>query len=262
MTLDSEQLLRERFSRVDFPVDDSDWGDVTRRADERNRGTRLLLLAAVMLAVVAIAAPALGLTGKVVQLFETSEPAPAPVVEDFAELDVGAPKGMATGVIAEQTRKVVDIPIGEGMRAVLWVAPTRAGGFCMTTGWARAGSSARQLGGGCDRDRVLPFSVGFGAPGPISRTWRVLDGPVLYSGSVLVDDGRSVTFEFEDSERVNVQLVWVSDPIDAGFFVYSVPAEHRQEGHRPVAVTLEDRDGNVLARERAYWFPDLPTRDR
>jgi hypothetical protein len=263
LTLDSDHLIRERFSALANLDDDSNWADVRRRAGHsRRRRSRLLVLAVLAAVAVAIAAPALGLSGKVVRLFESSEPAPARVEKSFATLDVGAPPGMATGVIASQTRMVLDQSIGDDRRAVMWIAPTRAGGFCMTVGLGRTNSEPHELGGGCDRDRLLPFSVGFGAPGPISPTGKILRGPVLYAGSVLIGEGITVRFDFEDGTQDSVPVVWVSEPIDAGFYLYSLPEEHWAEGHRPTYVTLEDGDGNALSREKAHWIRIGPMPDR
>lgn len=261
MTLDPDHVIRERFSALANADDDSNWADVRRRAGHSRRRSRLLVLAVLAAVAVAIAAPALGLSGKVVRFFESSEPAPARVEKSFATLDVGAPSGMATGVIASQTRMVLDQPIGDDRRAVMWIAPTRAGGFCMTVGLGRANSEPRELGGGCDRDRALPFSFGLSIPGPISPKGKILRGPVLYSGSVLIDKGLVVRFDFEDGAQDSVPVVWVSEPIDAGFYLYSLPAEHWTEGHRPIYATLEDGDGNALSREQAHWIR-IPTPDR
>jgi hypothetical protein len=45
-----------------------------------------------------------------------------------------------------------------------------------------------------------------------------------------------------------VPLVWVSPPIDAGFFLYEVPARHRERGHWVRLLVLEDAHGRELAR--------------
>lgn len=262
MTLDSEHLIRQRFAALADRTDDSDWSEVQRRAGRGNRRSRLLALAVLAAVGAAIAAPALGLSGKVVHLFGSSEPAPARVEESFATLDVGAPAGMATGVIAEQTRQVLEQPVGEGRRAVLWVAPTKAGGFCMTLGLGKLDSAPHELGGGCDRDRVLPFAPGLSAPGPMSPAGKILRGPVLYSGSVLIDEARTVRFDFEDGAQATVPLVWVSEPIDAGFFVYALPEEHWADGHHPTTASVEDESGKILAREPLHWFEFSPRANR
>jgi hypothetical protein len=245
LTLDSEQLLRERFSRLANPVDDSDWTEVTRRASAGLR-PRLLLLAAAAVVVAAIAAPALGLTGKVVQLFDGSEPARARFEKDAPLL--------APDVITGDIQKVLDEPAGEGARTLLWVAPTRSGGFCMAVELAKVGQL--RPGGGtisCDRNRQRAFNQGgFGDP----------RGPILYYGSILIDGARLVRVDFEDGERAKVPLVWVSEPIDAGFYVYVVPRRHWAEGHRPKAATVVDENGKALARQSLRWFMPPSSSDR
>ena len=54
---------------------------------------------------------------------------------------------------------------------------------------------------------------------------------------------------FSGGEPAPAPVTWVSAPIDAGFFVYELPKEHWQAGHRPTALVLEDADGNELARD-------------
>jgi hypothetical protein len=256
LTLDSDHLLRERLGALADRVDDSDWPDVRRRAGTGRR-SRLLALAAATIVVVAIAAPALALSGKVVHVFGSSEPAPERVQEDFASLDVGAPRGMAPDVIAEQTRMVIDTPTRDGTRTVLWVAPTRAGGFCITASVGKVGGPPAHGGGGgggCDRDRALPFAPGIFARGPMTPDGVLQRGPLVYDGSVLIEEARAVRFDFQDGDHATVPLVWVSEPIDAGFFVYAAPQEHWVEGHRVISATVEDGDGKELATQRLPWI--------
>ena len=75
MTAHDDSLLAERLSALEDPLDDSDWGDVLRRALEqplewrrRFRGRRALLIAAVVVALmfalgVALAATLGGFSG-------------------------------------------------------------------------------------------------------------------------------------------------------------------------------------------------------
>jgi hypothetical protein len=166
--------------------------------------------------------------------FGSLEPAPTPVVKSFAGFDVAAPTGMATGVIAGEARKVVDLRLSTGKHWIMWVAPTRSGGFCMPRG--------------CDRDRVGPFSPGLVVPGPVSATGEILAPPVIFEGDTLIHGASTLRVDFEDGTSTRTPLVWVSPPIDAGFFVYEVPEGHWSAGHRPVALVLEDAEGKELAR--------------
>src|SRR5437764_820974 len=48
-------------------------------------------------------------------------------------------------------------------------------------------------------------------------------------------------------------VVWVSAPIDAGFFGYEVPAAHWRVGSRPILLILRDADGNELRRDSSAF---------
>jgi hypothetical protein len=224
-------LLEERLQALANLNDDSDWGAV-RRARRRPLTLALAAGALVLAGIVGVGA-ALGLYRDVLP-FELLAPAPAPVVRSFSGLDVAAPPGMAPGVIARETRKVVELRLSTGKNWILWVAPTRSGGFCMPSG--------------CDRDRVLAFAPGLTVPGPISPTGEILAPPVIFEGDTLIHGASTLRVEFEDGTSARAALVWVSAPIDAGFFVYEVPQAHWAAGHRPIALVLEDAEGNELAR--------------
>ena len=223
--------LAERLQALANVNDDSDWRAV-RKA--RRRPLRLALAAgALTLAGVVGVGAAFGIYRDVLP-FGSLEPAPTPVVKSFAGFDVAAPTGMAPGVIAGEARKVVELRLSTGKNWVMWVAPTRSGGFCMPRG--------------CDRDRVLPFSPGLAVPGPVSRTGEILAPPVIFEGDTLIHGASTLKVEFEDGTSARTALVWVSAPIDAGFFVYEVPQTHWVAGHRPAALVLEDANGTELAR--------------
>jgi hypothetical protein len=198
-------------------------------------------LVVVLLAVLA-ATPALGLRGRVVHLFAAGTPAPAPVVRSFAEMERTAPAGMAPGVIADQTREVTRFPLANGQTVVLSVAPTHAGGFCFDYSGA---------GGGCDRDRQLQFANGLSIPGRVTLEDGAIPGEFLLNGQTLIHKGTVAIVQFEDGDSARVPLVWVSPPIDAGFFLYEVPQQHRRIGHWPSRLILTDDQGHQLARVNA-----------
>ena len=228
--------LSERLAALVYPLDDSDWLEVNRlAASPRGRGLRFAFAAAAVAGAVAIAAPAFGLGGKLVRLFGSGEPAPPKVERSFASLDAGAPPGLATGVIAAESRKIV-LPNG----VALWIAPTKAGGFCLFV----AGG-----GGGCDANRKLGFAPTFSIAGPINKKGAILGGPVLIDGSTTDDEATTVEIEFGDGDSAAVPVVWISAPINAGFFGYEVPRAHWAQGHRPTLLILRDANGNELARD-------------
>ena len=144
-----------------------DWSDVLARAHVTTSATtardatrrryltkRRLAIAGLLLAAVValLATPAFGIRGLISDLFGrknvhfNGQQAPLPVKRDFSDLSLGAPPGMDPGAIASQARKVATFRI-DGKAHVLWVAPTRSGGFCETF---------TDMFGGCRKSRTPP----------------------------------------------------------------------------------------------------------
>jgi hypothetical protein len=204
------------------------------RAVLQRPALRVGVALALVFGAILLATPAFGLRGQLIHLFGGGKPAPAPVVKRFGEIDVGAPPGMASNVIAGEAREVMEVSLSTGKTWVMWVAPTRAGGFCMPSG--------------CDRDRSLPFAPGLTIPGPVSPSGEILAPPVIFEGDTLIHGASTVEIQFEDGGSAGTPVVWVSPPIDGGFFVYELPEAHWKAGHRPVALILRDANGNEVAR--------------
>jgi hypothetical protein len=206
---------------------------------ERPRRRRALLAVAVL----AATAAGFGLRRTVVSWFE-AEPAPKRVQLSFERLDVGAPPGMETGVVGSEARRVTAVRIG-GLRHVLWVAPTKSGGFCEQ--WT-------DLFGGCTRDREPPRRLDHG---PDFHTFELgvttqqsARGIVTaIGGRLLAKATERLELRYADAERVDLRVTWVSPPIDAGFYLYPVPARHRRVGHQVSALVALGADGETLARE-------------
>jgi len=227
-----DTLLAERLALlVDAPAV-PDWLDVRRRA-RRRTGRRAVLIVAAALALL-IAAPALGLHHTIVDFF-AAEPAPERVQLDFARLDLGAPEGMATGVIPMQTRKV-PVRSADGSETFVWVAPTRSGGFCLT--WQHgAGGCRTRTGGGAG----ATFS---GSRDESGLTIRQV------TGATTRDDAERLELRFADGTALELPITWVSPPIGAGFYAYEIPT-----GRRPAELVLYAEDGDVVARE-SFPNPD------
>jgi hypothetical protein len=160
------------------------------------------------------------------------------VVKNFAVLDQGAPPGMATDVIPNETRKVATFG-----KAKLWVAPTRQGGFCYDLGGQ----------GGCDRLGTVPLSVSWaversGSTGS-NRTFGGLQVVDQVSGHVNARWADGLEIRFEDGDVIKPQVIWVSKPIESGFFSQQIPLAHRQPGHFISAVVALDRDGNLVSSD-------------
>jgi hypothetical protein len=232
--------LREHFANVTHPPEDPDWLEVVRLVRPRRRARRrVALLVAAAIAAAVAAAPALGLGSGIVRLFSSGEPAPARVEQSFAKLDRGAPPGFRTGVAASLTRRIV-LP----GKISLWIAPTDQGGFCV---FADGG------GGQCDAARTLAFWPTFSIGGDVTPNGVIKSGPVLVDGSTTLQDATTVEIQFEDATSVTVPVVWISAPIDAGFFGYEVPAAHLQVGARPDLLILRDAAGNELRRDSSAF---------
>lgn len=206
---------------------------------QSRRSLGLVLAAVVVLFLLVVVAFTFGL-GLPVLDFGKVEKAPSEsrVVKNFALLDQGAPPGMATDVIPNETRKVATFGT-----ATLWVAPTRQGGFCTDLGGV----------GGCDRLGTVPLNVSWAIErsGPSRESDKVFGGlPVdQVSGYVNARWAAALEIRFEDGNVIKPQVTWVSKPIEAGFFVQPIPLAQRGPGHLISAIVALDRDGELVTSD-------------
>ena len=227
--------LDTRLGALADPADNSSWLEVTTRARalRRRRRAPVAVAAALALAFVVVA-PAVGLRGKIIQLFDDAAPAPERVERSFASLDQGVPPRLGTGVVADRARKVF-----ETQGVVLWLAPTTRGGFCSLV-------EVRGNGGGGECVTLYDrLSVDVSLHGRIA----------LIHGFAQQKRAASLVLGFQDGESASVPLVWVSAPVDTGFFVYAVPEQHRREGHLPTTLRLLAVDGDKLDRREIHGLP-------
>lgn len=227
-----------------FAADGGDWGDVVTRAGDTRRTRRLLLAAAVVGAAALLATPAFGLRGFVADLlgridvpFAGGQPAPTEVKAEFYDLGLGGPPSIAPGVIAAQTRKVATFHT-DGKTHVLYVAPTRKGGFC----WIATGAF-----GGCWPSPVGParrLNVTWQMAAPSGPHWIEQVG-----GMVRAHHARRLLVRYADGSSTDVRFYYVSKPIGAGFFFLRVPSGHDTAASRVAAVEALDADGKVVARQ-------------
>jgi hypothetical protein len=234
---------------VPQPETFGDWDDVLQRAGIVKRALPprkvLVAAAAAVLLVVLFATPAFGvlldLIGRTTVPF-TGAKAPTRVQRNFFDMSIAAPRGMGPHAIASQTRRVGTV----GSRA-LYVAPTREGGFC----WELERSN-----GGCVTKRDRKLLVG-------ASLVQRRGGPLRFrqvSGEVLTPTARSVAIEYADGTTKQLSFLWVTQPIDAGFFAFLVPPAHQTKA-QPRAVTIRDAHGKLLAREPlVYGRPRIPPR--
>jgi hypothetical protein len=237
----------------------------------------VLIGGTVVLLIVLFATPAFGVQRLVLDLigrtnvhFTSGKSAPLEVKRGFFDLSLEAPRGMAPQAIASQARRVA-VFHAFGHPHVLYVAPTRGGGFCEEF----TGSF-----GGCRASRVPPkhFAVAPGAVNPFLLDVAGQLSPIrmnpktgkavgstgytsLVGGSTFAVGAASIEVEYENHASTAIPFVFVSKPINAGFFLYQIPKEHERPGTRVIAVAVRDKHGRVLARQPLqYAPPQLPMR--
>jgi hypothetical protein len=253
MSTDLRDRLDELVDRCDSAH--GDWQDVLRRAavspaataappTPSSRRHRLALALAVLLALAIglLATPAFGLREAMLDLigredvaFEEGERAPLVVRRQFEDLALGVPPQMDPQAQPDQMRRVGTFRLGGRDRA-LWVGPTRRGGFCY---------SLEKGGGGCladPRDGKPPAIAH-----SLSGRQRVGESFELQTvtGWLFAPEAERLTLEFEDGPPEDISFVFVSAPIDAGFFAHDLRGDPR----RLSAIVLRDAAGGVLARE-------------
>ena len=101
------------------------------------------------------------------------------------------------------------------------MSPTEGGGFCYT--WTDAV-------GGCDQLGTTPLGI----------SW----GPDRVVGTVASAYVSTVKIVFDDGTVTRPDITWISAPINAGFFLYAVPA-----GKTVAQVDGYDSSGTLVARE-------------
>lgn len=238
--------LDVRFAVLADADDDSSWTEVVEQAGTlrgRRRPRRLVVIAFALALAVVVAAPAAGLRGRFVRLFGDAKPAPQRIEKSFAGWGLGAPAGLGRAIQVLQTSAGVD------GKVTLWLAPV-GGGFCTLLDLDSRGG-----GGGCERLGYDRLSVTVSLHGRVSHAGQVLSGPVLLDGYTARRQADSLLIRFEDGETTTIPLVWVSAPVDTGFFVYAVPTPHWREGHLPATLTLFSADGNELDRRQIHGIP-------
>lgn len=230
-----------RFAALADGTDDSNWSEVAGRARELampSRRRRVVFALAAALVIAAVAAPALGLRGQVVRLFSGADRAPERVQRHFA----GVQREIGSRVEAKRAIKVLDSRVAPHTTWTVWLAPTRQGGYCASVG-GKNGRGTFYCNGAERYDRL---SVDVGLYGRVAPDGEILSGPVVLDGGTSNPKADSLVLRFEDGESVSIPLVWVTAPVNAGFFVYGVPEKHWRSGHLPTTLTMLSAGGEKL----------------
>lgn len=261
MTESVDMLIQARFDAVTSKIDDRDWNDVllrlrdagpvwepsTRRITSLRRVPRRVALAAAFATLAAVmTAAAFGWPRTFIDFF-ASPPAPKNVKNFFGSFNVGAPRGMDPHAIPGQARKIMtarfdanSIHGDNPTLHTLYVAPRKGGGFCEL--WTKAS-------GGCEPAKAPSTTSESRAAGPLGISWFAVDYPVVIAGAVRGGATKTVEARFADNTHVTLPVTWVSAPINAGFFVYSVPAAHRNRAAALSSVVALGANGKVVGRE-------------
>jgi hypothetical protein len=237
--------LTTRFAALADRADDGKWAEVVARAEtlRRRRPSSSLALAAALALAVLLAAPAIGIRGRIVHLFANAEPAPQRVDRSLADLSGGATRGAV---------EVLHAPVGSNVDAVLWLAPIGSGGFCTKLDLVgRGGAGAECVALRPGKQLIVDVSI----HGRTAPNGSVLGGPVLLDGRTSDPRAASLLLRFEDGETARIPLVLVGAPVETGFFVYGVPERHWRSKHLPTTLTLYAADGDELDRRDVHGIP-------
>ena len=192
----------------------------------RRRALVPLFAACMLLGAILFATPAWALIRDVLP-FWSQPKAPQPVQVHFSSLNRGAPAGMSPRAVSGETREVGRFTFG-GSTHTLWVAPAENGGFCSL--WLPLG------GGGCST-LGKPLSTG-----ALLRSGL----PEWITGDALAAAVSDVRIRFSDGATVRPRIVWVSAPIDAGFFAYDVPPGRRTGRVHVTGIDAYDGNGRLV----------------
>jgi hypothetical protein len=211
----------------------ADWKDARGRAAElRRRRTRLALTLAAA-AVILVAAPAFVIATDVLD-FGSAEPAPESWRRVFAEMEKANPGGVVSRHAApfKEARVALRREI-DGKRVTLAIAPRTGGGLFLYALEDLVPGAGGGSGAWADAGDPLTRFGQFGAS----------TQPRLVYGSTAAEGARQFEVILADGTSARTDVIWVSEPIDAGVYLLEVPAG-------PVIESFVARDaaGRELAR--------------
>ncbi len=230
-----------------------------RRNAKRWRMSGLAAIGAAGLAVL-LATPALGRLRDALPFWNAPK-APPSISLEFASMNTGAPAGMSPQAIPGETRKVGDFRFGSGVHP-LWIAPTKTGGFCFEWigGWGGCNSGSHDaltwngdLVVPPDAPALeLPPGASLSQIAALAGARHSLAVATWISGYVLAGQAQRVRITFSDGTSVSPEVIWVSQPINAGFFAYDVPTDLQSHSDHVTNVEALTASGEVVASQSAH----------
>lgn len=252
--LDVEPVILEELDRLaPASVREPAWEEVLRRAQppRRRSARRRAALYALAAAIIAyLAAPAFGLGTPFADFF-SSKHAPKQAVEDFRMQNVVGAHGFGVDpkILAGEARRITVYRLRDGRPFPLDVAPRRGGGFCFDFGLG--GSCAPRRGA---RHPRVPDRHGDRNAGAIAMVTIGYHRSSVFAGYVYDKRIAKLVIDLKDQHPVDVPLLWVSRPIDAGFFAYDL-TEFQRTHHNVAAVVAVDAHGKEIARIASVFAP-------
>jgi hypothetical protein len=223
----------------------------------RTRGARRPLtkrVAVLVAAAAVIGAPAYAITTGVID-FWSQKPAPSIIKKRFDALFVtGAPPKMDPQALVDETRLVTVFKFGDA-DFPLWVAPTATGRVC---------AEFLDFGGGCTGG-VADWESAAVPPGEI-KPWLLssmvggTNGRNFLAGVITAPEAARLDLSLSDGTTRSVEFVWVSAPINAGFYMTELPAS--TSPLRAVALRLFDDHGQLLTETHEVHPATIPASRR
>lgn len=218
----------------------------------RRRWPLIAIVTAAVLAAILVATPAWALVRDVLP-FWNQPSAPSSVKVDFSHMNRGAPAGMSPQAVSGDAREIEQATIG-GETKTLWVAPsTGRFDFCWLWGpnlGGSCGSSAHPLG-------VQWVTIPPHDPSQPAQTTNIPANsgypengvPLWVVGSAISPTVSDVIIRFSDGSSVHPHIVWVSAPINAGFFAYDIPADQQSSEDHANEVDAYDPNGKLVSKQ-------------
>jgi hypothetical protein len=265
--IDVEPLIVSELEQM-LPLPDggrADWGDVLLRAGSRTGSSRSVLArrrwpviaigVAAVLAAILVATPAWALVRDVLPFWDqASAPSSAKVVfSHMNRVPRDTPTGMSPQAVSGDAREIEQAIIG-GETKTLWVAPaTGRFDFCWIWGphlVGSCGSSSQPLG--VTYTTIPPHDPSQPAQTtniPANSGYPANGVPLWVVGSAISSSVGDVVIRFSGGSSVRPHIVWVSAPINAGFFAYDIPLDQQSSENHATEIDAYDQNGKLVSKQ-------------
>ena len=84
---------------------------------------------------------------------------------------------------------------------------------------------------------------------PANRGYPQNGVPLWVTGSAISPTVSDVVIRFSDGSSVHPHIVWVSAPINAGFFAYDIPNDQQSSEDHATEVDAYDQNGKLVSKD-------------